>query len=169
MRDAADFFSNDAGRDDLKGKTGRGGLVTGIAQAIQIGTQLLAVPILGRLLQPEDFGLVAMVAVFTAFAGMFVDVGLSTATVQWRKIDHFQVTNLFWIATGAGVLVAATVAAFSPAIAWIYHEPRLTAITLVLCPTFVFAGLSMQHQALLRRAMYFRAPALVPATSLVTS
>ena len=164
-----DYFSDGSLHADLKGKTVRGGMYTAVAQCIQIGTQFAAIPILGRLLRPEDFGLVAMVTALTAFAGIFVDVGLSTATIQRPKITVGQVSNLFWIATALSCVVAATVALLSPAIAWFYHEPRLVAITLVLCVSFVLSGVTMQQQALLRRAMRFRALAIIQSVTVVAS
>ena len=45
-------------------------------------------------------------------------------------------------------------------IAWFYHEPRLFAITCVVSLNFIFGGLAIQHQALLRRQMRFRALAV---------
>ena len=159
------YFSDESLHKDLKGKTARGGIYTAAAQAIGIGTQSASIPILALLLRPEDFGLVAMVTALTAFAGIFVDVGLSMATIQRPKITHPQVSNLFWIATCLSCAVATVVAILSPAIAWFYHEPRLILITLVLCTSFVFAGLTVQQQALLQRAMRFRALAIVQTTS----
>jgi PST family polysaccharide transporter len=160
-----DYFNSDTLRQDLKGKTVRGGLYVAAAQATQIAIQLGTIPILARLLQPSDFGLVAMVVVLSAFAGMFVDAGLSLATVQRANITHAQVSNLFWVSTALGGLVAAVFALLSPVIAWFYDEPRLVAITLALCASFVFAGLTMQHQALLRRVMRFRALTIIQVAS----
>jgi len=167
LRTPVDYFCSDTIRQDLKGKTVRGGLFVAVAQAIQIAVQLAAIPILARLLQPEDFGLVAMVVVLSAFAAMFVDAGLSMATVQRAEITRAQVSNLFWVSAGLGCLVAAIFATLSPVIAWFYGEPRLTAITLALCASFVFAGLTMQHQALLRRTMQFRKLASIQVSSAI--
>ena len=42
---------------------------------------------------PDDFGLIAMTAVFTGFLVMFKDAGLETATVQQKTITHEQVSQ----------------------------------------------------------------------------
>ncbi len=167
MAKKIDYFSDESIRSDLKRKTVRGGMFTAAAQAAQVGIQLAALPILARLLDPADFGLVAMVTVFTHFAVMFVDVGLSMATVQRPKITQYQVSNLFWLSLALGSAISFLVAALSPLIAWIYGEPRLIAITLALCPSFVFAGLTLQPQALLRRAMRFKVIATVQVLSVL--
>jgi teichuronic acid exporter len=41
---------------------------------------------LARLLEPSDFGLVAMISVFTALAEVFYDFGMGQALIQQQKI-----------------------------------------------------------------------------------
>src|SRR5262245_15137313 len=87
-----------AGRGgDLRSRAVSGGIVTGLAQAAKFGLTLIQAVVLARLLMPEDFGLVAMVATVTGFLRVFKDAGLSTATIQRSEITHSQVSNLFWI------------------------------------------------------------------------
>lgn len=162
-----DYFSADALRKDLKRKTVRGGLFTAAAQGAITLINFASVPILARLLTPADFGLVAMVSVFTGLAAMFVDAGLSMATIQRDRINHQQVSNLFWIATASGVAIAAVFAVLSPLIAWFYREPRLVPIAIALSFSLVFSGLTIQHQALLRRAMRLKALAIIQVASVL--
>ncbi|MEM6328872.1 MAG: lipopolysaccharide biosynthesis protein [Planctomycetota bacterium] len=126
-----------------------------VGRAASVVITVAATAVLARMLAPEDFGLVAMVAVVTNFARMFVDAGLAAATIQRQSLTRQQATNLFWIATGLGLLIAAAVASLAPVVALVYGEPRLTGITLAMAVSFVFAGLTVQHQALMRRVMQF--------------
>jgi len=169
MRSQVDYFSEEALRSGLKQKTVRGGLYVILAQGTVAVIALASVPVMMLLLEPEDFGLVAMVTVFTGFAAMLVDAGLSIATIQRPKITHQQVSNLFWLATAIGFAIAAIVAALSPLIAKFYGEPRLVPITLALCLSFVFSGLTIQHQALLRRAMRLKAISVIQVSAYVVS
>ncbi|TWT47370.1 lipopolysaccharide biosynthesis protein [Botrimarina hoheduenensis] len=162
-----DYFSSEALSTGLRQKTVRGGAWTIGAQAASIIVALAAQPALARLLDQTDYGLLAMVAVFTNFGMLLVNAGLSMATVQRDEITHTQVTNLFWIATALGVVIAALVAASAPAIAFFYGEPELLGITLALSLTFVLSGMTIQHQALLRRGMQFRELAAVQIVSVV--
>lgn len=151
---------------DLKGRSVRGGAVTLTAQGIKFCLQMGSTMVLARLLTPADFGLIAMVTAVTGFVAMFKDAGLSMATVQRAEITHEQVSTLFWINVALSVLVMLVIAALAPAIAMFYSEPRLTGITLALAATFIFGGLTVQHQALLRRQMRFRALATVEVLSM---
>jgi PST family polysaccharide transporter len=122
--------------------------------------------ILARLLTPRDFGLVAMVVTVTSFLRVFKDAGLSIATVQRDRITHAQVSNLFWINIVISALCTLIVAASAPVIAWFYHNSRLIGITLLLSTTFLISGSTVQHQALLKRQMRFKALALIEVGSM---
>lgn len=164
---SVDYFSSKSLRTDLRGKTVRGGVLTVLAQAALGLITVLTVPVFTRLLEPSDFGLVAMVTVFTGLAVMFADAGLAMATVQREGITQQQVSNLFWIAAALGSLVAVLVCASSPLIAWLYGEPRLIPITIAMSAAPFFGGLTVQHQALLRRTMRFGHLAAIQVSSSV--
>lgn len=160
------FLQTDHLRKDLHGRSFRGGVVTLSGQGAKFALGLLSTAALARLLRPQDFGLIAMVTSITAFVGLFKDLGLSNATVQRAQVTHEQVSFLFWVNLGLSLAVALAVLALAPVIAWFYHEPRLAPVTMVLSLTFVFSGLTVQHQAILRRQMQFKALAIRDAVSL---
>jgi len=140
---------------DLRGRSVRGGAHIFGGQLIAFLVQLLGTVVLARLLVPSDFGLIAMVAAFVGFVQMFKDLGLSTATIQNDEINHAQVSTLFWVNVALSFLMVALTAALAPAVAWFYGEPKLVGITLAISVTFIFGGVTVQHQALLRRQMQF--------------
>jgi len=154
-RGQSNFATSDL-HGHLARRTVRGGVVTIAAQGARTGIQLGSTIILARLLTPEDYGLIAMVTVFTGFIALFKDLGLSAATVQKEEINHRQVTALFWTNVLASVLLALATCALAPVVSRFYGEPRLTAVTVSLGSTFILAGLGAQHIALLRRRMRYR-------------
>ncbi|HUD51132.1 lipopolysaccharide biosynthesis protein [Parvibaculum sp.] len=149
------FFRTDHLVDDLSGRSVRGGAVTIFAQIVKIVAQLGVTVVLARLLAPEAFGLVAMVAVVLTFLETFKDLGLSAATVQRPTITHEEVSTLFWVNVGLGFVAALLMVPLAPLLAWFYGEPELIDITLVLGIGFALSGFSTQHLALLRRQMRF--------------
>jgi len=155
------YFETDHLLDNLQRRTFRGGFLILVSQGVKTVLQVLSAAVLSRLLLPRDFGLLAMVMSVTAFIGMFKDLGLSNATVQRPHITHGQVSGLFWINCALSLGVAVVVASLAPFIAWFYHEPKLLGITLVLSANFIFSGLTVQHQALLRRQMQFKTTAVI--------
>jgi len=161
-----DHFATDHLLADLKERAISSGVVTMVAQGAQFALTLVATMVLARLLTPQDFGLVAMVTTVIGFFRIFNDAGLSTATVQREGITHAQVSNLFWTNVTLGVTISLILAISAPGIAWFYQEPRLISITLALCITFLFTTSTVQHMALLKRQMRFKAIALIQVSSM---
>lgn len=142
-------------RSDLTGRTARGGTVMIASQALKFALNVGSAVVLARLLTPQDYGLIAMVAVVTSFSYPFRNLGLSAATIQRPDVSPEQVSNLFWVNTSVSVVVMVATAVIAPFVSWFYGEPRLTWITVALAGGFVFSGLSVQHEALLKRQMRF--------------
>lgn len=154
-------FSNQHLEGNLKGHSVRSVGFTVSAQGLKLLFQVVSIAVLARLLHPEDFGLLAMVTVFTGLAVAFMEGGLSMATIQRPYITHAQVSNLFWINVGLGSLLAVIYVAASPLVAWIYDEDRLKEVMIVLSLFFLIGGLSVQHEAILKRQMNFKALAII--------
>jgi O-antigen/teichoic acid export membrane protein len=140
---------------ELKRKSVRGGSATvlgqGVGMALQIGTTF----VLARLLSPTDYGLQSMVITLTAFFSLFKDAGLSVATVQRETLTHEHISTLFWINLALGAFLTIVVASAGPFLAAFYKEPRLLWLTVASASIFLFNSLSVQHKALLDRAMRF--------------
>ncbi len=154
---------------EFKQKSVRGGALTmlgqGIGMALQIGTTV----ILARLLLPTDYGLQSMVFTLTAFFSLFKDAGLSVATVQRENLTNDQISTLFWINTGLGILLTVIVAAAAPLLAAFYKEPRLFWLTVASASIFLLHSLSVQHRALLDRSMRFATSAKIDILCSVSS
>lgn len=132
------------------------------------GTQLLGLAvfaILANLLLPADFGLVALAAVFVAFAQLLVDQGLGDALIQRPTVTRSQIDTSFWVAVVTGVLLMAVGLVLAGPIATALGEPRLEPILQVLSLTFVLAALNSIQMALLRREMRFRSLAIRKLTA----
>ena len=155
--------------NDLGRRTARGGAITIFSQGTKFLLGMVGTIILARLLSPEDYGLVGMVAVVTGFIAIFKDLGLSVATIQKAEVNSQQISTLFWInlLLSAGIMLVTV--ALAPGIAWFYGEPKLIAITIAYAAGFLFGGLTVQHEALLRRRMRFLALAVAEVVALVLS
>jgi len=159
------LFDSEHLGQNLAGKSIQGGMTTLSAQAIRFVLQLAGTMVLARLLTPSDYGLIGMVMVVVSFAVMFKDAGLTMATIQRETISHEQISTLFWLNVLISVVLTLCVLIGSPVVAWFYGKPELTAITAALSLSFLISGLSIQHQALLRRHMKFGTLAAIEITS----
>src|SRR6266516_4450376 len=80
------YFQTDHLTDAIGGRTARGGFVTMVTHGLKFAVSIVATAILARLLTPEDYGLIGMVAVAAQFVAMFKDIGLALATIQRDEI-----------------------------------------------------------------------------------
>lgn len=133
----------------------KGGAVLVAGQGIQFVLSVASTILLARLLAPEDFGLIAMVLPFIGFLAFFRDSGLHMATIQQAQINHRQISTLFWINLGLGLVLMALLGLFSPAIARFFGRDELVWITLAYAVNLLISGASIQHSALLSRQMAF--------------
>jgi O-antigen/teichoic acid export membrane protein len=154
---------------DLKDKAVRGGFAKLCAQGANLVIRVGSLVVLARLLNPTDFGLVAMVTAVTGLLNLFRDFGLSTATIQQKDITEGQISTLFWINVIIGVALAGVAAAGAGLIARFYHEPRLVWVTVALAASFLFNAIGVQHAALLKRQMRFTTLSVIDIVSLTIS
>ncbi len=150
-----DYFDDHRLEVDHAGRSIRGGAMSVLARAITAVIQIASVLFLARLLSPEDYGLVSMVMAFVGFAPILTDLGMQDMVTQAARITKGEISALFWITIAVGTAFTAITAATGPLIAWFYGEPRLTSIVLVCSFTFIASALTIQHSALMRRALMF--------------
>jgi PST family polysaccharide transporter len=162
-----EYFDTEHLTAALGSRTVRGGVVTIVSHGLKFALSIVATAILARLLTPQDYGLIGMVAVFTGFVAMFKDLGLSLATVQRAEIGYDQISTLFWVNVTISAAITLLMILLAPLIGWFYGEPRLILITMVTAIGFVFGGLAVQHEALLKRQMRFYALSVIAFTSMM--
>jgi len=163
------LFNTDHLRSGLKAHSLRGGFWTLTSHSSMFVLRIISVAVLARLLSPDDFGLLAMVLTLTAFADLFKDIGLSTATIQRQTITHEQISNLFWVNLVAGLLTMSAVLMLAPLMVRFYGDGRLLLVTALLSINFLFGGLTVQHQALLKRQMRFARVAIAEISAFALS
>ena len=145
----------------MKQRAIRGGIITSATHGILFLLSLASIMVLARMLIPEHFGLIGMVTAITVLIERFADLGLGDAVIQRKEITHEQVSTLFWLNLGICSFFTILVALSAKAVAWFYNDQRLIWITIAFASNFVCLGLSMQHQALIRRRMRFDHFALI--------
>jgi PST family polysaccharide transporter len=154
-KEAVQYFRTDHLKADLGARAARGGVVVLGSQALKFVINMAATIVLARLLAPQDYGLIGMVLVLTGFLSLFKNMGLSAATMQREEISYEQVSTLFWINVAISFALILLTSALAPLLAMFYGEPRLTWITIAFASGFLFSGLVVQHEALLKRQMRF--------------
>ncbi len=154
-----------ATRDELRLPLIRSGALQLTGQLLQVALTVGSGMVLARLLTPADFGVLAMAYTLTGPLSTIKDFGFTAAAVQREDLDDRQLSALFWVALRLNLLTTLAVAGFGPVLAWIYGEPRLTAIVPALGLALFVLGLGTLHQALLIRRLQFRRLTIVEIVS----
>ena len=155
--------------EDLKVQTIRSGFARLCGENAGFVLRMAFLIIMARLLDPKDFGLVAMVSTITGLYGLFTSAGLSSVTVQRQTITDEQISTLFWINILVGSVLAFVCLLTAPVLVWFYNEPRLFWITVVAATGFIINAGGVQHFALLERQMRFVALTIIQRLSQLAS
>ena len=170
-------FLTDAGERDvavrpssvgsLSGHAARGMAWTVGARLIGQTAQFASTIALARLLAPSAYGLVAIAWTFTAFAGLFNDLGLTAALVQRPRMTERDASTAFVINLLAGVILCALVIGLRDPLASLFGQPRLAGLLALTSLTFLFS-LTVVPYAILERTMRFSVVAAIDVGATVT-
>ncbi|KGI77249.1 lipopolysaccharide biosynthesis protein [Oleiagrimonas soli] len=119
------------------------------------GAQMIVSIVLARLLTPSDFGLIAMLLVFTSIGALLVDSGFGTALIQRRNVTVDDETTVFIFALVSGLAVGGIIWLSAPAIASFYRQPELVALTHLVVLVIPLGALTAVPDALLTRRLNF--------------
>jgi len=155
--------------NSLRAHAARGGKWTAISAAAGISLQMAQLVILGRLLGPADFGLMAMMMVVIGLANAIADFGLGNYLVQLDRLCRSSLHKLLSTVTALSLALTGMVAFSADVVAAYYKAPQLTVLLPWLSIAIVVTTLSQMLFALLQRSFAFKAIAVGEiASALVT-
>ncbi len=125
--------------------------------------------IMARILTPEDYGLVGMLAIFIAISQSLIDSGFSQALI--RKQDRSEIDNstVFYFNIGVGLILYFILFFSAPLIANFYNEPLLIPITRAIGLSLIFNSLVIVQRALLTIRLDFKTQAKASFVGAVVS
>ncbi len=138
----------------------------------QLGPQLVSFIIsivLARLLEPADFGLVGMMALFIGLAHVFTNSGLSAALIQRKTLTLDDETSAFALNIVVGGGLAILLCLISPFVAGFYKKPILLPLLCVNSLTVIISSFTIVQSALLTRNMMFKQTAVISTISSIVS
>ena len=154
---------------NLKSSAVNGAIWTGIEKFSRQAVQFVIGIILARILPPEDFGVIGMLAIFIAIAQTFTDSGLSSALIQKKNRTDVDCSTIFFFNIGVGVLFYLLLFATAPFIADFYNMPILTDVTRVVALSIILSGLAAVQNARLTIELRFRTLSLISIISMVVT
>lgn len=123
------------------------------------GVQFLVTVVLARLLTPDDFGLIAMLLVFTSIGTLLVDSGFGAALVQRQHTTADDETTVFVFTVCVGAVTGGILVVVAPSIAAFFGEPKLIDLARVMAVILPLGALAAVPDALLTMKLDFKARA----------
>ena len=120
------------------------------------GISFIVSIVLARLLEPEYYGTVALVNVFTNILQVFVDSGMANALIQKRDADELDFSTVFYFNMIMCTILYVGIFFAAPFIADFYNDPALISIVRVISLTLIVSGLKNVQQAYVSRLMLFK-------------
>lgn len=120
------------------------------------GVTFIVSIVLARLLEPNVYGIVALVTVFTTIMQVFVDSGMGNALIQKKDADDLDFSSVFFFNISMCSLLYLIMFFAAPFIAGFYKMPELTPVVRVLSLTLVLSGVKNVQQAYVSRTMQFK-------------
>ena len=111
---------------------------------------------LARLLLPEQYGVIAMINVFIAIAGVFVVTGFSSSLIQKKDADDLDFSTIFYCSLFVSVLLYVAIYFCAPFISMFYHMPALTEITRAYSLVLILSSYHSVQRAFVSRKLKFR-------------
>ena len=133
----------------LKEKTAKGLFWGGISTFIQQLIGMFFGIFIAKILSPDDYGLIAMLAIITAVGNTIMDSGFTTALINKKELKNEDYNAVFWFSIFVGITIYAILFLAAPLIAKFYNQPVLTNLSRIVFLTFVFAGAGIAHNAIL--------------------
>lgn len=111
---------------------------------------------LARILQPSDFGLLALATLAVGVFAFLGELGLGSAFTARPDLDEREQGTVLSIMLIAGAVTAALIASLSPLAANLFSEPRLSPVLAVLSLTVFLNGFTWFYEQVLIRQLEFR-------------
>ena len=120
------------------------------------GVTFIVSVVLARLLDPQTYGIIALVTVFTSILQVFVDGGLGSALIQKKDVDDLDFSTVFYCNCVFCFILYGLIFLLAPLIETFYEIEGLTEIVRVLSLTIVISGVKGVQQAYVSRNMIFK-------------
>lgn len=112
--------------------------------------------VLARILNPKDYGTIALVMVFTTILQVFVDSGLGTALIQKKDADDLDFSSVFYFNFVVCIILYLGMFFAAPLIAEFYGDIELVPVVRVISITIIISGVKGIQQSYVSRNMMFK-------------
>lgn len=134
---------------------------TSAATLVNMVAQVGFIAVLARLLEPADFGLMAMTAIVLRFASFFAQLGVVEAVIQKDTLTRHDLVSAWWIAFVVSSLFFVLMFFLAPLFASYFRSVLLVDLVRVVSVTIIINSQGGLMLGLLRREGRFKEAATI--------
>ena len=146
-------MTKDSNTHNLKQTVAKGMLWGGLSNSVCQLLSLVFGIYLARVLGPDDYGPIGMLAIFTAIAGSLQDSGFVAAIANRKTVGHDDYNAVFWFNILISLFMYGVLYACAPLIADFFNQPVLVDLSRYNFLGFVVAGFGIAPSAYLFREL----------------
>lgn len=125
--------------------------------------------LVANILSVEDYGLIGMLAIFSAIANIVLESGFGSALIRKQDATETDYNSVFYFNTCISAVLYLTLYLAAPFIANYFEQPLLTPLSRVVFLSLPFNSLSLIQTTLLNKKVQFKTLAKVNLISLLIS
>jgi len=137
-----------------------------VGRILKSGMSFVVSIFLARLLEPSDFGLIAMVMLIIGMTQVFTDVGLGGALIQRRRVLTIHYSSVFYFNIVIASILSTSIYFAASWIGVFYNNTELIPLAEVMSCSFIIAALSSVQNVKLRKELNY---ALLTKVNLVAA
>lgn len=153
----------------LKDKTVKGVGWSAIDNISQHAVTFIVSIVLARLLSPDDYGLLGLIAIFTAICNAIINGGFTNALIRKKDVTNDDYNTVFIVNLGVSFLLYTIIFFCAPIIARFFDRIELISLTRVSSLGMIIGALAIVQQARLTKRIDFKTQTKITFIATITS
>jgi teichuronic acid exporter len=138
----------------------------------QFGSQLISFGVsivLARLIMPEEFGLIGMIAIFMGLGTALFQGGLTSSLIRTKELTEDDYSTVFFFNLAGSFVIYGVLFLAAPWISEFYKQPTLVNITRVYGLTYILSAFGTVQNTILTKELKFKKQAIISLPALIIS
>ena len=152
-------------QENLKAKTVSGMIWSALQRFGTMGISFVSNIVLARLLTPDDYGCIGMLAIFITISNTFVDGGFGSALIQKKEPTQVDYSTIFWWNLFLSIILYGVLLISAPAVSRFYNIPLLESVLQVQGVVLIINALNIVQTNQLRKSINFKRLATIHIVS----
>ena len=156
-------------KQSLKDKTVKGVGWSAIDNIVGHSVTFIVSLVLARILSPEHYGLIGIIAIFTAVCQTLINAGFTTALIRKKDATEDDYNTVFIVNLAMSLILYTVIFLCAPLIADFFHRYELVDLTRVSSLSMIIGALALVQQTRLTKRIDFKSQTKITIAASVIS